>query len=100
MAQTIRRARKPALVSPPVLKLVARPPAPDPRCQAVADGVNIFRQEALQGCYVGALIAFIRPNGDLHWDAFGTLGNKDATTATVSSSLTNAVYRAYSQKEF
>lgn len=92
MAQAPRRARKPALVSPPVLQLVSRPPAPDRDCQAVADGVNVFRQEAMRGCYVGALVAFVRPNGDLHWQAFGTLGNNDSETTTAASTLTAHVY--------
>ncbi|WP_281983143.1 hypothetical protein [Azonexus hydrophilus] len=99
MAQAPSRARKPAPVSPPVLQLVSRPPAPDSQCQAVADGINRYKNETLHGCYVGALVAFVRPNGDIVWDAFGSLGAKNHETATVASAVTNHVYATWCQKD-
>ena len=93
MMKAIRLPAAPTPVSPAVLKLVPRPPVPHRDCQSVADGLNGYRQQALHGCYVGALVLAITAEGEYFWEALGTLGKYDAATTTASSCLTASVYK-------
>ena len=85
-----RRTSKPIQ---PVLRLVSRPPAPHPQCQAVADGFTELKNQALHGQHVGALVMVVHPDGSSTWESFGTLGNGDNDTATAASNLCHAVFR-------
>jgi hypothetical protein len=93
MMKAIRRPAATPSVSPAVLKLVPRPPVPHRDCQSVADGLNGYKNQALHGCYVGAIVLMITAEGEYFWEAFGSLGKYDAATTAASSCLTAAVYK-------
>ncbi len=92
---TARRVPAPPKIdrSHPVLRLLPRPVAPAPSCQAVADGLENYRQKALCGVYVGVIVLGIPADGNADWDAFGSTGTRDKETCAWSAQLTAAVYR-------
>ena len=91
--KTIRRPAPPAPIAPSVFRLVPRPPVPHRDCQSVADGLNGYKNQALHGCYVGAIVLAITADGEYFWEALGSLGKYDGATAAASSCLTAAVYK-------
>lgn len=92
MAKAATR-RTPKQSPTPILRLLPTPAAPHPHCQAVADGLAQFKNEALHGMHVGALLMVIHPDGCSTWAAYGTLGGYDDATANAAAGLTNSVFR-------
>lgn len=79
--------------SHPVLRLLPRPVAPAPLCQATADGLEDYRRKALHGVYIGVVLIGIQPDGNAEWNAFGAAGNHDKETCVWASQMTAAIYR-------
>ena len=93
MMKAIRRPAQSAPLSPSVVRLVPRPPVPHRDCQSVADGLNGYKNQALHGAYVGAIVLAITADGEYFWEAMGSLGKFDNATAAASSVLTADVYK-------